>query len=148
MIKKLWNRIFIDKEQRAYNKMHRRHRKELVKLAKETGEWDWGWLHDMVLMQIKHMHEYYTANNCVWQSDETKLPIIEQLQHVLDLQKELDNLWDDATDIDEDADIEDWLNQKVSDEQREKWRLATERENELYKEIYVYIGENIQAWWD
>lgn len=146
-MKKLWNRIFIDKEQRAYNKMHHKHQKELIKLAKETGEWDWLWLHDMVIMQVQHMYEYYTANNCVWQSDETKLPIIDQLRHILDLQKELDTLWDNVT-IDKYDDPEDWLNHKVSDEQCEKWRQTSEREHEIYKEIYTYIGENIQGWWD
>lgn len=35
---KIFKRLFPDKERRAFNKMHRRHRKELVKLAKKTME--------------------------------------------------------------------------------------------------------------
>ena len=87
-MKKLFRRLFPNKEMRAYRKMHRRHRKELIKHAKETGEWDWYWLHGSILMQIRHMHEYYSAGNNVWQTDETRLPIIEQLKRVLDLDDE------------------------------------------------------------
>ena len=64
-MKKLFRKFFPNKEQRAFNKMHRRHRKELVKHAKKTCEWDWGWLHDSVIMQIRHIHEYYSEGNNV-----------------------------------------------------------------------------------
>ena len=83
------------KEMRAYNKMYRRHRKELVKHAKQTREWDYCWLFDSTIMQIKHMYEYYTERNNVWQTDETLIPIVESLGHVLALNDELDHLWDD-----------------------------------------------------
>ena len=58
---KLFRRLFPSKELREFRKMHRRHRKELVALAKDTYEFDWGWLHDSILMQIRHMYEYYSA---------------------------------------------------------------------------------------
>ena len=45
-MKKLFKKLFPSKEMRAYNKMHRRYRRELVKLAKTIGEWDYGWLYD------------------------------------------------------------------------------------------------------
>ena len=34
---------------RAYKKLHKQHKKELVKLAKTDYEWDWGFLHDLVI---------------------------------------------------------------------------------------------------
>ena len=126
-MKKLFRKLFPSKEMRAYRKMHRRHRKGLIKLAKETREWDWGWLDDAVRIRIKHMYEYFSAGNNVWQTDETRLPIIEQLKHVLDLYEELDHLWDgESTD----------------------WDAICKREQELYEEIYSYIGRFIQYWWD
>ena len=115
------------KEIRKYCKMHRKHRKELIKLAKETREWDFGWLHDMVIMQIKHMYEYYSAGNLVYQSEESLNKVLESLKHILDLQNELDTLWDNCNEKNEDL---------------------FRRENELYAEIYTYIGQNIQWWWD
>lgn len=114
-------------EMRAYRKMYRRHRKELVKHAKVTREWDWGWLHDSIIMQIRHMHEYYTARNNVWQTDETLIPIIQSLKYILNLQEEIDNLWDDDT---------------------LSWEEEENREQELYESIYHSIGDNLQLWWD
>jgi hypothetical protein len=127
-MKKLFRRLFPSKEMRAYRKMRKRQRKELLKLAKETGVWDWSWLHDMVIMQVRHMYEYYTENNNVWQSDETRLPIIEQLKHVLDLNSEIDNLSEDIGIID--------------------YKEFDKKERELYEELYSYIGKYLQWWWD
>ena len=126
-MKKFFRRLFPNKEIRAYRKMHRRHRKELIKQAKETREWDWGWLHDSVIMQIRHMYEYYSKKNNVWQTDETRLPIIQSLKYILDLQEEIDNLWDDDT---------------------LSWEEEANREQELYESIYHSIGDNLQLWWD
>ena len=124
------NQIFKSKETRKYCKMHRKHRKELIKLAKETREWDFSWLHDMAIMQIKHMYEYYSAGNHVYQSEETLNKVLESLKHTLDLQDELDTLWDKEHD--------DLTN----------YEDLNKRESELYAEIYTYIGQNIQWWWD
>ena len=118
------------KEIREYRKMHRKHRKELIKLTKETREWDFGWLHYMVIMQIRHMYEYYSAGNNVYQSEETLNKVLESLKHTLDLQDELDTLWDKERD--------DLTN----------YEDLNKRESELYAEIYTYIGQNIQWWWD
>ena len=115
------------KEMRAYRKMHRRHRRELVKLVKKVREFDWGWLDELVLTQIKHMHEYFSAGNNVWQTDETRLPIVEQLKHVLDLYEELDSVGDDGT--------------------MDHMQIIR-REQELFEEIYSYVGLHLQEWWD
>lgn len=110
----------------AYRKMHRRHRKELIQLAKEDREWDWYYLHDLVITKIKHMYEYYEKGDNVWQTDETRLQIIESLKHVLDLQDRIDKIWSG-----EEAVMDKWL-----------------MEQQLYEEMYLYIGKNIQRWWD
>lgn len=124
---RFFRRLFPDKERRAYNRMYRRHRKELVKHAKKTGEWDWCWLHESVIMQIRHMYEYYSEGNNVWQVDESRLQIVEQLKHVLDLDAEID---------------------RVSNDLSEDFKKREEREQGLYEELYSSIGENIRWWWD
>lgn len=121
---KIFRKLFPSKEMRRYRKMHRKHRKELIKLAKETHEYDWCWLHESVIMQIKHMHEYYSCGDNVWQTDDTRLPIIEELQYVLDLEKEIDRLSDDYS-------LE-----------------ACNKSKELYEELYRSIGKNLENWWD
>ena len=134
-MKKLFRKLFPSKEMRAYNKMYRRHRRELVKLAKETREWDYGWLYDSVIMQIRHMYEYYSEGNNIFQSEESLNEILGQLKHVLDLHEELDHLWDGYKFVSE-------------EESAKKFEDARTREQELYEEIYSYIGKYIQWWWD
>ena len=124
-MRKLFRGLFPNKEMRAYHKMHRRHRKELIKHAKKTKEWDWIWLHDSVIMQIRHMHEYYTAGNNVWQTRRSLISLINSLKYVLDLNNKIDHLWDDQT--------------------RERF---VDEEAALYKKIYMYISDNLLSWWD
>ena len=125
-LRRLWKRLFPSKEMRAYRKMYRGHKREMIKLAKQVREWDYGWIDELVRTQIKHMYEYFSEGNNVWQTDETRLPIVEQLKHTLDLYDELDNLW-------------------VSDKD---YATSLTREWELYQEIYGYVGAHLKEWWD
>jgi hypothetical protein len=118
-MKSFWKR-----PNRAYRKMVNKHRAELIELAKADNDWDWAFLDDFVRVKIKHMYEYYSRGNNVYQSDESRLKIVDELKHVMDLYEELDNVWD-IPDIDH-----------------------MKREDELYEEIYGYIGCTIRGWWD
>ena len=142
---KLFKKLFPSKEMRAYNKMHRRHRRELVKLAKTIKEWDYGWLYDSTIMQIRQMYEYYTARNNVYQSDESLLSLIDSLKYVLDLDNELEHLWDDHIRghvVNEDGSI------TSTEESAKSFIDKSKREQDLYREIYNHIADNIMTWWD
>ena len=142
---KLFKKLFPSKEMRAYNKMHRRHRRELVKLAKTIKEWDYGWLYDSTIMQIRHMYEYYTARNNVYQSDESLLSLIDSLKYVLDLDNELEHLWDDHIRghvVNEDGSI------TSTEESAKSFIDKSKREQDLYREIYNHIADNIMTWRD
>jgi hypothetical protein len=130
---------------RAYRKMHRRHRKELVKLAKQDRDFDWGWLDEFVRTKIKHMYEYFSEGNNVWQTDDTRVPIVEQLKHILDLYDEIDHLWDSHISghiKNEDGSI------TPTEESTKSYIKIRNREQELFEEIYSFIGCHIQEWWD
>lgn len=144
-MKKLFRRLFPSKEMRAYRKMYRRHRKELVKLAKEDRDFDWGWLDEFVRTKIKHMYEYFSDGNNVWQTDESLNDILEQLKYVLDLYDEMDHLWDDH--LREHIKNEDGSVTPTA-ESANSYVENSKREQELYEEIYSYIGKYIQWWWD
>ena len=144
-MKRLFKKLFPSKEIRAYRKMHRKHRKELVKHAKETYEFDWGWLYESTIMQIRHMYEYYSAGNNIWQSEESLNQIIEQLKHVLDLVDELEHLGDTHN---YDPIKNDDGSITTTEESANSYRKKSDREQELYEEIYSYIGKHIQWWWD
>ena len=121
LFKKIRNQF--DKEVRAYCKMKRRHRKTLIKLAKEDRDFDWEYMHILLITKIRHMYEYFSAGNCVWQTDETLLPTIEELKHVLDMQEEMDK--------------------EVAGRV-----IYIEKRAEQYKEMYEYIGSKMLGWWD
>lgn len=144
-MKKLFRRLFPSKEMRAYNKMHRRHRRELVKLAKETNEWDYGWFYDSTITQIRHMYEYYSEGNNIFQSEESLNTILEQLKYVLDLNNEMEHLWDN---YESNLITNDDGSVSITEEGQKKYSAICDREQELYEEIYSYIGKYIQYWWD
>ena len=126
-MKKLFKKIFPSKELRAYRKMYRRHKRELAKLTQKVKEWDYGWLDELVRTQIKHMYEYFSEGNNVWQVEESRVIIVRQLKYVLDLYDEMDNLWESSTnDLSE----------------------ICRKEQKLYEEIYKYIASNMRGWWD
>ena len=146
-MKKLFRRLFPSKEMRAYLKMHRIHRRELIKHAKNTGEWDWYWLHNSIIMQIRHMHEYYTAGNNVWQSDETRLKVIEQLKHVLDLDTEINRMQDEDDGVEHI--YEDGKVKSIFPDNYKEWAADWEkRQQALYEELYSSIGRDLRWWWD
>jgi hypothetical protein len=121
------------KEKRAYRKMYKKHRKEMIRLAKEDRDFDWSYLHDLVITKIKHMYEYYSNGNNVVQTDETRIPICAQLNHILQLQDEIDHLYDD----------ESYTKYSI-EEATSLWK----KESDLYKSIYTFIGEHLEEWWD
>ncbi len=121
---RLFNRLFPSKDMRAYRKEHRKRRKELVKLAKNSYEFDYGYFHRMVIMQIIHMLEYYSDGHNVLQTDESRLCIVKQLQHILDIESEINRL------------------EEVTSPE------AEHKISELYVELYKSIGENLRNWWD
>ena len=146
-MKKLFRKLFPNKEQKAFDKMHRRHRKELVKHAKETDEFNWYWLHKSIIMQIQHMYEYYTENNNVWQADEKRLMVIEQLKHVLDLEAEIDQMELDCDDV-KVVHKDGVLTCVFPDDYNERCQKYEEKEQGLYEELYSSIGKNLRWWWD
>lgn len=93
-MRKLCERIFQSKEMREYNKMYKRHRKTMIELAKEDRDWDYGYMHDLVVAKIKHMYEYYSAGNNVWQSEETYNKVVKTLKHAMDLADKIDQTFD------------------------------------------------------
>ena len=128
-------KLFPSKEMRAYRKMHRKHRRELVKLAKETVDWDWIFLHRMVLMQIHHMYEYYVANNNVWQAEESRMTVINQLKEVLDIGQQIEDMENEDYELPEGNEAE-FVIERQSKEQA------------LYNSLYSSIGKNLRWWWD
>ena len=149
MMDKLFKKIFPSKEMREYRKMRRRHRKELVKLAKKTCPFDWHWLHSMVLLQIEQMYEYYFQGNNVWQIDASKLEILGQLEEVLDIQEEIERNYEDDCGLEFVYDEEGNIIETIKpDDYSERVLHNYDEEIYLYEKFYTLIGKNILNWWD
>ena len=146
-MKRIFRRLFSNKEMRAYYKMRRKHRKELIKMAKKGFDFDWCYLHDLTITKIRHMYEYFSAGNNVMECEETP-NVIAELKHVLDLQEELDNVFNDKPSPIITVNDNGSLTFTRSDEDSKRIEKMYEREDELYKEIYAYIGEHLRGWWD
>ena len=130
----------MNKERKAYRKMHAQHRKEMIEMAKEDREWDYDYLHDIVMTKIRHMYEYYVAGNNVFHNEKSKESIVEQLKHVLDLEVERCEIWEEYYYFDDDDESDQETIDRVNS--------YHQRDEHLYREIYEYIGCNIWKWWD
>lgn len=99
-------------------KLLRKHRKELKKLAKKTFDYDWMFLDKLVELKLRHILEYY-EKECTWLDDINKKKIIQEISHVVDM---YDAINDGSLDIIQDV--------------------------EMHKQIYHYLAEHLQNWWD
>lgn len=107
-----------NREHRKFLKMRRRHRKELKALAKNSEDFDFGYLHELVDMKLRHFLEYYESGCNVWQTDETRNEIITSLKEGVELADRIKN-------------DHDWRSEYI-----------------MYKDFYEHIAEHILKWWD
>lgn len=62
------------KNEKLYNEQLKKHRKNLVKIAKETYPWDYGWSFSFLLEHLKMMRDYYSIpENVAQEKDNCKL---------------------------------------------------------------------------
>ena len=139
----------MDKEQKKYRKIRREHKKALMRLVKKDADYDWSFLHDLVCCKIKNMAEFYEKGFGVAQEEQSRLRVLESINGAIKFLEEIDHCWDEyfnsvlyrvgPTHL---IDIE------LIDEERWLATKAQEREIELYKNLYSYIGEHLHEWWD
>ena len=53
-------------KKKDYQKMMRKYKKELKKILKETGPWEWGHMTDFMITFINWMRDYYKLGYNVW----------------------------------------------------------------------------------
>lgn len=100
-----------------YNKMRRKHRKELIKLAKKDQDFDYEYLHSLVVVKLKNMYEFYSQGHAEFLVESDLNQILETLEHAINISDKIDMVPEPT------------------------------RVKELYQEFYEYIGQNIMLWW-
>ena len=122
------------KELRAYKKRRKETRKKLKRMAKIYKPYDWGYLQDFVEVIINDMYDYYNEGVNVWQVDESRLTIVNQLLKALDLI---------------DATKEDHYGFDCSKQYTpEEYQEMENKIHKAYEDLYTFVGKHLQEWWD
>ena len=111
----------------AYKKAQKKRRKNLAELVRRDQEWDWEYLHKIIVQKLKNMLEYYERGDNVWQDGLSRVKKIRQIKHALDLAE------------------------KIYDTEymcRISPREFAEYERRTMKKFYNYVGNHLMDWWD
>ena len=91
--------------------------KKLIKLAKEDQDFDYEYLHSLVVVKLKNMYEFYSQSHAEFLAEPDLHQILEILEHAINIADKIDMVPEPT------------------------------RIKELYQEFYEYIGQNIMLWW-
>lgn len=129
-----------------YKKTMKYYKKRLVKIAKATKPWDFGWLLDFIRADLSFMAEYYEYGENVYAEDinNDRCKTLYEALYLYDL----------------------WINfniknySKFKNFNREDYNNLCESEQKLIKEeidklyakqrmeFFKYLGKHIEDWWD
>ena len=104
---------------RRYNNNMRKHRRRLSELVKTDEDFDYGFLHRIVVQKLRNMYEYYLDGDNVHIADTAIEKRLDTLRHALSIAGRIEKIEEEGF-----------------------------PDKSLYKEFYTYIGENITLWWD
>lgn len=149
-------------KKRAYKKLMRKQKKERIKWAKEFRMWDWGFLDDLIFNLIAQMKDYYELGWNVWQIEESKQEIIDELKEALRLKDAREDAYTNYIEkyptlepikyTDENGfecwKFDDGLNEDQAKEKYKACKEAMKAEQKAYEKAYTYIGKHLRGWWD
>lgn len=139
-------------------------KKRWKQIAKEDQDWDYGYLDTLVGHKLELMLEYFNSDKCVC-ADESRLPIVKELQEVVDLYHKIysgqytkeasdffvAHCFETITNEKEKGQLV--FNNKWDDEENYKvWlkmeEAACEEERQDRQLFYSLIGKYELEWWD
>lgn len=119
-----------------YRKAHKKYIKELVKLVKEDGEFEWGYITDVLLLMLRRRLEYFDKGHNVWQAEECRTKAVETLREAIDkLTRAIESEWD----------FPEKPEGGWTDEVLAKYN---EENQKMWDEAFLAISGNIRLWWD
>lgn len=118
-----------------YRKAQKKYEKQLIRYIKEEEKpYDWFSIVEILIKMIKRRLDYYSCGDNVWQTDETRDPIVETLRTAYRLGMEAVARDDMA------PNIKDWTTEDF---------IADDKEvQEAYVKFFSYIAANMRSWWD
>ena len=120
---------------RRYRKAQKKYEKQLIRYIKEEEKpYDWFSIVEILIKMIKRRLDYYSCGDNVWQTDESREPIVETLKIAYYLGMEA-VARDDLT-----PNIKGWTTEDF---------VADDKEVEnAYVKFFSYVAENMRSWWD
>lgn len=120
---------------RRYRKAQKKYEKQLIRYIKEEEKpYDWFSIVEILIKMIKRRLDYYSCGDNVWQTDESREPIIETLKIAYYLGMEA-VARDDIT-----PNTKGWTTEDF---------VADDKEVEnAYVKFFSYVAENMRSLWD
>lgn len=132
-------------EFKEFKASSRSHRRKLKAIAKRDVDFDWCGLHEYVCQKIRNMAEFYEKGNCVVQNEDSRQATLNSLRKAVAIIDELENCWKGL--LSNVSSVKEILENK--DPERTKAVIeCTEKEANLFKTLYCYIGTHLREWWD
>ena len=146
------------KAYRAMRKMRRKHKKELIKFVRNDEDYDWSFLHDYIILKIRHMYEYFSAGNWIMQHPEELKKTVASIKEVVDIIDKMEHCHDDWWEYEqkfptcilhqEDGTISVEDSEEIRAKKMELLNKAELEHDKLFQQFYTKIGKNITRWWD
>lgn len=131
---------------RHYRKTMKYYRKRLIRIAKETKPWDFGWLLDFIKTNLLFMAEYYDWGENV-HAEDIENERCKTLYKALDLY----DLWINFN-IKNYPEFKDFKREDYNNLCESEQKLIKEKIDKLYDkqrmEFFKYLGKHIEDWWD
>ena len=108
-------------DRRRYDRAMKLKRRELHKLINTDQDWDYQYLHRLVVKKIGNMYDYYKKGDDVHYMPEDLKIVLKSLKCALCLAKKIEQA-------------------ETSSEY--------EKRDRLYRAFYSHIGKHITMWWD
>ena len=120
---------------RRYRKAQKKYEKQLIHYIKEEEKpYDWFSMVEILIKMIKRRLDYYSCGDNVWQTDESREPIVETLNTAYHLGMEAVARDDMA------PNIKDWTTEDFIVDDKEV--------QEAYVKFFSYVAANMRSWWD
>lgn len=151
----------VSREYKLYRKAQKKYVKQMTKLLKRSGPWDWCFMWEALGMMVERRLAYFKNGYNVHQIDDSANEIVEELQTALNLWEEAENF--EFTEDKERAQLiaeKGWRaliasvtkpTKRTEEEQQsiiDRHKKEFEEEQQAYTKFFVYVAEHFRKWWD
>ena len=151
-------------QRKRYNKLQKKYRNKLKKLAKNFCPWSGYYMHEMIHTMLDFYYKTYLAGDCCWSDDTHRLNIANCIAKAIHYAEALEALdGQDDQELISEAKKDSAFNKYIESFERKTEKIITECTNsemvlaslaydyleaKYTKIIYKVIGEHIWEWWD